>query len=432
MRARRLTRGGAGAVAVLALLGMVAAPVGAQSGGAPGVTDKEIEVGAVLAKTNPTGIRYQDIVDGAQMYFDIVNKAGGVNGRKLKFVKVIDNQSRASKDILAARSLIEEEEVFAAFEASQTFAGADQYKKAGTPVFGYNIQEEWSNAPNLFGAYGSYVCLKECLQWSGNFVAKQEGFKKPAIFAYGSSPQSSDCAASAKSSYDRYGPPVAVIDTSLSFGFSANDISGAVQAIKENGVDFIQTCMDLNGMLNLKKAIEQAGITTVGYLAPQGYDAQILADLEEDLEGMYFIAQFTPFEAAANNPGMQQFLKALKKSGKTPNENYLVGWSGASLLVEGLKAAGKNPTQQGVVDAINQITDWNAGGAIRPVDWTRAHGPPQPGDRACSSFVQAEDGKFVPRFGEKNEPIVCISAAPYPATLDDYITINAAEGFPSS
>ena len=422
------------AIAAASVVGVVAAPVGAQSESAPGVTDKEIEVGAVLAKTNPTGIRYQDVVDGAQMYFDIVNKAGGVNGRKLKFVKVIDDQSRSSKSILGARSLVEEEKVFAAFEASQEFAGADVYKKAGTPVFGYNIQEEWSDAPNMFGTYGSYLCLQDCPQWLGNFVVKQKGFKKPAIFAYGSSPQSADCAAAAKDSFEKYGPPVAVYDTSLSFGFSANDIAGAVQAMKENGVDFVQTCMDLNGMLNLKKAVEAAGITGVSYLAPQGYDAEILADLKDDLEGMYFLAQFTPFEAPEGNPGMQQFLKALKKNGYTPNENYLVGWSGAALLVEGLKAAGKNPTQQGVIDAINKITDWNAGGAIRPVDWTTAHNAAVPGSgaKSCASFVQAQKGKFVPVFGEKNEPMVCIDSAPYPQSLDDYITVNAAEGFPDA
>lgn len=432
MRAGRWTRWGVAAVAALAVVGVVAAPVGAQASGAPGVTDKEIEVGAVLAKTNPTGIRYQDVVDGAQAYFDIVNKAGGVNGRKLKFVKVIDDQSRSSKSILGARSLVEEEKVFAAFEASQEFAGADVYKKAGTPVFGYNIQEEWSNAPNMFGTYGSFLCLQDCPQWSGNFVVKQEGFKKPAIFAYGSSPQSADCAKAARDSFDKYGPPVAVYDTSLSFGFSANDIAGAVQAIKENGVDFVQTCMDLNGMLNLKKAIEAAGIQGVHYLAPQGYDAQTLKDLSEDVDGMYFLAQFTPFEASKNNPGMQAFLKAMKQNGKAVNENLLVGWSGAALLVEGLKRAGKNPTQQGVIDAINQITDWNAGGAIRPVDWTTAHTRAAPGSgaKACASFVQARNGKFVPVFGEKDEPMVCINSAPYPQSLDDYITINAADGLP--
>jgi hypothetical protein len=87
-----------------------------------------------------------------------------------------------------------------------------------------------------------------------------------------------------------------------------------------------------------------------------------------------------------------------------------------------------------VIDAINEITDWNAGGAIRPVDWTTAHYAAVPGSgaKSCASFVQAQKGKFVPVFGGKNEPIVCIDSAPYPQSLDDYITINAAEGFPDS
>ena len=418
------------AASAVAAAALSAGPAGAQSGSVPGVTAKEIAVGAVLAKTNPTGIRYQDVVDGAQAYFDIVNDAGGVNGRMLKFVKVLDDQSRASKDILAARSLVEEEQVFAAFEASQEFAGADVFKKAGTPVFGYNIQEEWSNAPNMFGTYGSYLCLKECPQWTGAFVANREGFEKPAVFAYGSSPQSAECANRAKDAYDKWGPEVAVFDASLSFGFSANDISGAVQAIKENGVDFVQTCMDLNGMLNLKKAIEAAGISGVHYLAPQGYDAETMEKLSDDIDGMYFLAQFTPFEASQDNPGMKRFLKAMKANGKSPNEILLVGWTGAALLVEGLKEAGKNPTQEAVIDAINQMTDWNADGVIRPVDWTTAHGPSQPGSKSCASYVQAKNGKFVPRFGEKGKPMVCISSNPYPASLDDYVSINAAEGLP--
>ena len=40
------------------------------------------------------------------------------------------------------------------------------------------------------------------------------------------------------------------------------------------------------------------------------------------------------------------------------------------------------------------------------------------------------DEVHVPRFGAKGEPMVCIPSAPYPESLDDYITINAAEGFP--
>ena len=50
------------------------------------------------------------------------------------------------------------------------------------------------------------------------------GWKNAAIFAYGSSPSSSSCAGAIRNAFERWGPKVAVFDTSLSFGFSANDI----------------------------------------------------------------------------------------------------------------------------------------------------------------------------------------------------------------
>jgi branched-chain amino acid transport system substrate-binding protein len=384
----------------------------------PGVTAKEIKVGAVIGKTNPTGVPYEDVVTGAQARFDAVNKKGGVFGRELKVVKTYDDQTRASKDILAARSLTEEDKVFAALVATQTFAGADVFVKAGTPTFGYNIQLEWSNGPNLFGSYGSFNC-PDCPSFSPAYAAKQVGAKRAAIFAYGSSGSSSDCAGAIRNAMDRWGPKVAVFDTSLAFGFSANDISGAVQAIKDNDVDFVATCMDLNGEVNIKKALVAAGIPDMQFYAPQGYDTETIDELGDELDGFTFPIQFIPFELAKGNSGMTAFVKAMKARKLDPTENLLVGWVGAGLLIEGIQKAGKSFTQESVVDAINGITDWTSDGMIAPVNWETAHGPAQPGDESCFAYVIAKDGEFVPVYGESGSPLVCFSANPYPATLDD-------------
>jgi len=394
------------------------APANAADSAPPGVTAKEIKVGAIVGKTNPTGVPYEDVATGAKARFDELNKKGGVFGRNIKLVKTYDDQTRASKDIEAARSLTEEDKVFAAIVATQSFAGADTLAKAGTPTFGYNIQLEWSKGPNLFGTYGSYNC-PDCPSFSPAYSALKAGAKRMAIFAYGSSPSSSDCAGAIKNAADRWGPKVAVFDTSLSFGFSANDVSGAVQAMKDNQVDFVATCMDLNGEVNIKKALVAAGMPDVKFYAPQGYDTKTIKELGSDLNGFTFPVQFVPFELAAGNPGMTEFVKAMKARKLDPTENLLVGWVGAGLLAEGIKASGKDFTQQSVVDAINKMTDWSANGMIRPVNWQHAHGPSQPGDIGCFSYLIAKDGKFVPVYGQKDKPLVCYPSNPQPATLDN-------------
>jgi ABC-type branched-subunit amino acid transport system substrate-binding protein len=411
------------AVAVVAavLVGTVsgsAAVAGAQSASVPGVTAKQIRVGAIIGKTNPTGVQYEQVVTGAKAFFDGLNRKGGVFGRQVKIVDVVDDQTRSSKDLLGARQLVEEDKVFAALVATQEFSGADVFVKSGTPVFGYNIQVDWSKGPNLFGTYGSYLCLDTCPQIGPAYVAQQVGAKHPAIFGYGSSPQSADCANVTKLGFEKWGPKPAVFDTSLSFGFSANDIAGAVQAMKDNQVDFVTTCMDLQGEVNLKKALEAAGVQGTKFYAPQGYDAKNLAQLGDTLDGFTFLTQFVPFEAAQGNPGMTQFVAAMKKIHEVPSENLFVGWVAGELMVRGIQDAGKDFTQQSVVAAINRITDWNANGKTRPTNWTTAHGPAAPGDSSCTAFVTVEKAKFVPVFGQPGKPFVCFPVNPYAATLD--------------
>ena len=50
---------------------------------APGVTNTEIKVASITAKTNNLTGTYAPLVDGIKAYFQKVNDAGGIYGRKL-------------------------------------------------------------------------------------------------------------------------------------------------------------------------------------------------------------------------------------------------------------------------------------------------------------------------------------------------------------
>ncbi|MBM3658346.1 MAG: ABC transporter substrate-binding protein [Actinobacteria bacterium] len=422
------------ALAVAVAMAGVAAPAGAQSssGSVPGVDNKTIRVGAVVGKTNPTGAPYADVAVGAQAYFDSLNKKGGVDGRKFEMVAVLDDQTRDSKNLLAARSLVEEKDVFAVIMSTQTFASAKYLADKGVPTFGWNIQDDWSTGPNLFGDKGSWLCFGVgCFNLAPVYIAQQEGADAAATLAYGSSPQSSDCSKSLEASFARWGPPPAVSDRSLSFGFSANDISAAVQAMKEKGVDFVGPCMDLNGAVNFQRALIQAGLNDVKWYAPEGYREAVLEDLGDELGNFTFAMSFLPFDQAKYSPEMQRFLKEMKKRKLAPNEHLLVGWQNAMLMHEGIKKAGKGFTQASVVDTINGITDWTANGTRSRIDWTTAHGPTPANSVGCTAFVQVEDGKFKSVYGQPGKPFVCFPENPYAATLTSPKFIGPGEPEPT-
>jgi ABC-type branched-subunit amino acid transport system substrate-binding protein len=329
---------------------------------------------------------------------------GGVFGKEIKLVAERDDQSQASRNIQQVRALVEEDKVFAVLPVvSQIFAGAQYLAEQGTPTFGWNINAEWSLGPNLFGEKGSFLCF-DCPFAHPAYVAQQVGATNAAVFAYGNAAQSLDCAEGAKNGFNTYGPTLAFEDTSLTFGFS--DLSSVVAGIRENNVDFITTCMDVNGNANIAQALKDAGIEVKGIYSPEGYAQDVLDDLGDKVDGFYFGSDFVPFEAPEGSEGMQQFLDAMEELDKTPSEQGLAGWINATLFVEGLKAAGENFTQASLVEAINQITDFTANGIVSEQDWTKVHAA-DPASDGCTAILQAQDGKFVPMFGEEGKPFVC-------------------------
>ncbi len=409
MRTRYLVLGVAASAALVA--GSAVPAFGGGGADRPGVTPTEIRVGGVVGKTNPIGRPYQDAFTGVRAYFDVVNRQGGVHGRKLRLVAQLDDQSRASQNISAVRSLVEEKKVFAVLPVvTQIFAGAAYLADKGVPTFGWNINPEWSKGPSLFGEKGSYLCF-DCSGPYLPWVAEQLGAERVAIMSY-TAPSSKACAEGQRKSYEKYGPELVYEDTSLNFGFT--DLSADVQAIKDKDVQLISTCMDVNGNVNIARALRQAGVDDVTIFSPEGYDPSVPKKFGDDLDNFLFRAAFVPFEAAKGAPGMKRFLGAMKKRGAAANELALTGWINAMLLVDGLEAAGKDVTRQSLVDAINTMTDFTADGILPGVDWTVQHAALNPDQ--CTATLRVRDGRFRPTLGKPGKPFVCFPS-PEPDSL---------------
>ena len=365
-----------------------------------GVTETEILVGGVASKTNALGGVYDQAFVGAQAYFDMINEKGGIYGRKIKVVKNHDDQITNNQS--EVKALINEDKVFAVVPvATLVFSGAAELTKANIPTYGWNINPEFTPAPNLFGEKGSYLCF-DCATAVQPWVAKQLGAKKVGVLAYGIAEQSKECAKGVVASFKKY--PVAEIAYEDSdVAFATTDMSVQVQKMKDAGVDYITSCMDTNGVTTLAKEMKKQNLTATHFLE-NAYDSAFIAKFGDLFQNSIVRIGSVPFEAATKPAGLTDFATYIAKAKGEQNETSLAGWMAADLFVTGLKAAGPEFTRQKVIDATNKLT-WNANGINSGVDWTEAHS--KSGTEDCSAFVQIQGNAYVPKFNQGDKSFVC-------------------------
>src|SRR3981081_636620 len=107
-----------------------------------GATDTEIKIGNIMPYSGPASA-YGVIGKTEQAYFNKINAAGGINGRKINFISYDDAYS-PPKTVEQARKLVESDEVFLIFASIGTASNAAIQKYMNT-----------KKVPQLFVATGA-------------------------------------------------------------------------------------------------------------------------------------------------------------------------------------------------------------------------------------------------------------------------------------
>jgi ABC-type branched-subunit amino acid transport system substrate-binding protein len=378
------------------------APTGSS---APGVSAHQISVGAVATLSGSLAADFAPIVPGVRAYLDMVNAEGGVYGRKIVLTKALDDGTVNNEQV--TRTLVQQDHVFAVVGmATAFFTSAPFLVQTGTPTFGYATENDWTPAKNLYAAFGSVIDYGTTEPFFP-YIAKKLHARVAAVVAY-DVPQSADECKDAVTALKQYGVTVGYSDLAVPLGDS---LSSDVVHMKQAGVDFVVSCLDIPGNLSLAQAIQQNGLTGVKQLWLDGYDLSTLRQYTSLMQNTYFLVQHVPFQAGAQFPGefpgMHQYISVMNKyePAYTYNEVAMEGWLSAALFVAGLRAVGPSPTQQKLVAAINHITDFNANGLTTRTNWSIAHTKVTP--PSCETFVAAEGDTFKVVFNRGKDIWVC-------------------------
>jgi branched-chain amino acid transport system substrate-binding protein len=131
---RRSILRGASALAAASLAGFRSRSARAQS--VQGVSDNEILVGALGQLNGPFAFIGVPGRDNMQLAIDKLNEAGGINGRKLKFL--FEQASTPAESVAAAKKLVEDDKVFVlviATGSTGAAAAADYVRTAKIPTY---------------------------------------------------------------------------------------------------------------------------------------------------------------------------------------------------------------------------------------------------------------------------------------------------------
>jgi branched-chain amino acid transport system substrate-binding protein len=383
---------------------------GAQSStsSAPGVTSNSITVGTISTQTGELASNFSSLIYGEKAYFEYIDAQGGVNGRQIDYKYALDDGGNSTTFNQLANTLINQDHVFAVTGVATAFFSPSLFTESGIPTYGYNVTGNWAGAPNLFAAGGSVEYYPAGAPEDA-YVAR-ETQKKPSIafIAYGVAASAAACQ-SEQNAMQAAGYTISYSD--LKVAYPGSTVATDVQRMKQAGSNMVISCMDVQGNINMARAIEQYGLKMT-QLWFSGNDQSTLNANQSLMQNVYFGISHVPFSASQSlYPGLKLYITEMKKyePAYVDDEIAIQGWESAALFVEGVKMAGNNLTQANVIKEDNSLTSFTADGLQSPVNWKNAghsgHAPPY-----CVAYIKVSGDKYVPTLNKGQNVFNCFES----------------------
>jgi len=352
-----------------------------------GVTQNKIVLGQAAVFSGPAAQLGIQMRNGIKAYLDAANEKGGVHGRRLELVSEDDKYEQALAPG-ASRKLIEEHKVFALIGYVGTPTGVAHLPvvtQAKVPLVGMFTGAEALRAPfnrYVFHVRASYYDETEKIVEQVVSI----GGRRIAVFyqndAYGEA--------------GRKGTELALerrkmkIHSSGTVERNTVKVEDAAKVIHASQPDAVVMVSAYTSIAAFVREMQKLGSAATFYNVSFVGSKALSDALGKDGVGVA-ISQVVPFPWGTAVPVVKEYQQHAKKAGFADyNFSALEGFLSAKVMVEGLRRAGKNPTREGLVDALEKMNDVDLGGFY--ISYS-------PKNHAGSKFVDltiiARDGKFL-------------------------------------
>lgn len=324
-----------------------------------GVTNSTITLGQSAALTGPAQELGKNMRSGALAYFDYINAKGGVFGRRI-VLQSLDDGYEADRAAANTKQLIEQDGVFSLFGYVGTptsTASIPAVNQAQIPFFApftgaQSLREPFNR--NIFHVRASYFDETEKIVQHVTTLT----LNRIAVFyqndGYGKAGLEGVTRALKKRNIEIVG-----------FGTverNSLDVAAAIEKIKQSKPQAVIMISTYKSCAAFIKGMRAQGVEPLFWNISFVGSRPLASELGKNASGVQ-ISQVVPAPWDDVNPIIKEYRTLyLQKNKNEWDYVSLEGFIAAKVFVEGLTRAGPNLTRNGLIKALESMSNFDAGG----------------------------------------------------------------------
>lgn len=322
------------------------------------IAQSSIVIGMSLPLTGPQAGAGRDIRTSTEAYVQMVNKEGGINGKKL-VLKVMDDEFKPEKTVANIKALVDTDNaigIASLLGGPQILAAKPVAYSLGLPIVGVLN----GNTAVVSAENSSIVHVRQPFSKELQLIVRQYttiGMKRFAIF----SPDDAPGKAAAKTVKDALAISNLTLAAEVGFDRATKDFKPYVDQVSKAAPEVLIVFAPTRAATELIGGLKAAGVSSQIACVSVVDERDLYATLKEKAIGILF-SSVVPNPYSINLALTRDYQKAMKEKGET--ELSLASYEAfinVKVLAEGLRKAGNNPTRASLSKALSDLAPTDLG-----------------------------------------------------------------------
>ncbi|MCR4391189.1 MAG: ABC transporter substrate-binding protein [Candidatus Acetothermia bacterium] len=354
-------------LAVLAAVCVVGASWGLL-GQTPGVTDTTIKLGSFIVQSGPVAVIGIPVMKGAQAWYSYVNDVlGGIHGRKIEFL-ALDDAFNPANTVAVVKRLVEQDNIFALVNPLGTIGMAAVWNyilQNNVPVVSPHMNWLTLASPTVPHVFALQPNNESFGRAAAQYAVLETQAKRIGI-AVVEDAMGTELLNFALDELQHWGiQPVVVVK----YPGTETNFSAYAQVLRQSKAEAV---LLFSYLADAAKLIVECDL--LGY-KPQFIGINTITLQLFDLAGNAAAGVVFPGFGTDPQDPTSEAAAAMREvyaryyPGEVMNAYAMIAYVGAQMVTKALMDAGPNLTRDAFIDALNNLTDWNADGMIPAVTY---------------------------------------------------------------